>query len=110
MLSVEFAHSIDDDKYYFVEFNLRNDGLNPMLRKSGVNLPLAHLLDLEGRKIDFGEVTPATYIAEQRHFLSLVNHLISLKEWRQHIRKADGFQLYQKDDKYPAIRVFSNLF
>lgn len=46
LFSVEMMHCKSDNKYYFTEINLRNDGANSFIRKYGVNLPLIHITDL----------------------------------------------------------------
>lgn len=48
LFSVEMMHNREDDKFYFTEINLRNDGANSFVYKYGVNLPLMHIEDLQG--------------------------------------------------------------
>lgn len=52
LFSVEMMHCKDDDKFYFTEINLRNDGAEAFVTKYGANLPLNHVEDLLRLAID----------------------------------------------------------
>lgn len=109
LFSVEMMHSKIDNKFYFTEINLRNDGANGFIYKYGENLPLNHIEDL----LDLPLTPPANprpgyYIWEMHHTLSLVHREISLWQWIKEIRKSQGFLTYIKEDKRPFFKQYSN--
>jgi predicted ATP-grasp superfamily ATP-dependent carboligase len=111
LFSVELMHCKNDDKFYFTEINLRNDGANSFICKYGVNLPLNHVEDLFGMEITkYNNFNPGYYIWEMHHFLSLVHRERSLKLWLSDVRKCRGFLTYYPNDKKPFFKQFSNWF
>lgn len=111
LFSVEMMHCKYDDKLYFTEINLRNDGANAFIHKYGVNLPAIHVRDLLGREqVCETKVSPGYYLWEMHHFLSLLHRETSLKQWWCDIRKSRGFLTYLKEDRKPFYKQFSNYF
>lgn len=111
LFSVEMMHCKTDNKFYFTEINLRNDGANSFILKYGVNLPAMHVRDLLGLEQENPcKVFPGYYIWEMHHFLSLLHRDISLGQWFREIRKSRGFLTYHKDDPKPFYKQFTNLF
>lgn len=109
LFSVEMMHCKDDDKFYFTEINLRNDGAEAFLTKYGANLPLNHVEDLLGlRFTEQGEFHPGYYIWDMHHFLSLIHREISPVIWLREIRKSKGFLMYFKEDKRPFYKQYKN--
>lgn len=109
VFSVEMMHCKHDNKFYFTEINLRNDGANSFVYKYGVNLPLNHIEDLLGKPLtSFSEYHPGFYIWDMHHFLSLVHREIRLKDWFLELRKSQGFLTYFSDDKKPFFRQYTN--
>ncbi len=109
VFSVEMMHSKIDNKYYFTEINLRNDGANGFIYKYGVNLPLNYVEDLLGLPLTAPkEQKPGYYIWEMHHTLSLAHGDISVWQWWQEIRKSRGFLTYLKEDKKPFFKQYSN--
>lgn len=109
VFSVEMMHCKHDDKFYFTEINLRNDGANSFVYKYGVNLPLNHIEDLLDKPLtSFAEYHPGYYIWDMHHFLSLVHREISLKDWFSELRMSQGFLTYFPDDKKPFFKQYTN--
>lgn len=110
LFSVEMMHNREDDKFYFTEINLRNDGANSFVYKYGVNLPLMHIEDLQGSKQQKSptEVKPGYYIWDMHHFLSLIHRDISVLKWIQELRKSNGFLTYFQEDTKPFYRQYRN--
>lgn len=110
LFAVECMHNRDDDKIYFTEINLRNDGLNSFIVKGGVNLPYLHFLDLMG--LPRQDYTPTfehkKYIWEANHISALKRHSISIWEWLRDLKGLDGFLYYLPDDKRPFFYQFIN--
>lgn len=110
VFSVEMMHCKLDNKFYFTEINLRNDGANSFVYKYGVNLPLNHIEDLFDEKLtQFTKLSPGYYIWDMHHFLSLVHREISLKQWLDELRKSQGFLTYFSDDRKPFFKQYTNL-
>ncbi|MGM9814788.1 MAG: ATP-grasp domain-containing protein [Candidatus Aphodosoma sp.] len=109
VFSVEMMHCKHDNKFYFTEINLRNDGANSFVYKYGVNLPLNHIEDLLGKPLtSFSEYHSGFYIWDMHHFLSLIHREIRLKDWFSELRKSQGFLTYFSDDKKPFFRQYTN--
>ena len=108
LFAVECMHNRVDDKIYFTEINLRNDGLNSFIVKSGVNLPYIHYLDLLSLPIK--KYNPLfkskKYIWEGNHLSALKRRSISFWEWLTDLIGVKGFLYYFKDDKWPFYYQF----
>lgn len=111
LFSVEMMHCKNDNKYYFTEINLRNDGANSFIRKYGVNLPLIHINDLNNSLTDnligAEALNPGFYIWEMHHFYSLLHREISIFKWLKEISKAKGFLVCDRNDFKPFVRQFT---
>lgn len=107
--SVEMMHCKMDNKFYFTEINLRNDGANSFVYKYGVNIPLIHVKDImnEEFSLDF-TTSPGYYIWDYHHFMSLLHRDISIKEWYRELKKSKGFLTYFPDDKKPFYKQYTN--
>lgn len=101
LISVEFAKSKRDGKYYFFEFNIRNDGYNPCLTKAGVNINYYYVCDMLNLPFEIGEARNVSIISEIRHLQTLAHRQLSVGAWIKDLRKADGFTWYYKNDKKP---------
>lgn len=109
VFSVELMHCKTDNKFYFTEINLRNDGANSFVYKYGVNLPLNHIENLFDQPLtQFNTFHPGYYIWEMHHTASLVHREMSLVNWIKEIKKSKGFLLYFKDDKKPFFIQYKN--
>lgn len=107
LFSVELMHNHIDDKYYFTEINLRNDGAQPFMRKFGVNLPTIHILDLLDCPFTISKKThPGLFLWEMHHFESLRSHTISFKTWLSDVISARGFLLTCGNDYLPFFKQF----
>ncbi len=109
LFSVEMMHCKTDNKFYFTEINLRNDGANSFVYKYGVNLPLNHIEDLKGLPITtFTKFNPGYYIWDMHHFMSVTHRDISVFQWIKEIKQSKGFLTYFKEDKCPFIKQYTN--
>lgn len=111
VFSVEMMHCKADDRFYFTEINLRNDGANSFIRKAGVDLVNCHVSDLLGKSIVQNEASQiGYYIWEMHHFQSMLTKDITVRQWFSDIRKSKGFLLSCKGDMKPFYKQFINLF
>lgn len=111
VFSVEMMHCKYDNKFYFTEINLRNDGANGFIVKYGVNLPLNHIEDLLGKPLTtFTDFKPGYYIWEMHHFLSLLHSEIGFKQWVAELRKSEGFLTKFHKDMKPHYKQFYDWF
>ena len=109
LFSVEMMHCKDDDKFYFTEINLRNDGAEAFVTKYGANLPLNHVEDLLGLPLTKqSEYHPGYYIWEMHHFASVACGDISVWTWLKEIRKSNGFLMSHSGDMKPFFVQFIN--
>lgn len=110
VFSVEMMHCKTDNKFYFTEINLRNDGANSFVYKFGVNLPLNHIEDLTGKQItSFNDYAPGYYIWDMHHLQSFIHHDISFSQWIKEICISKGFLTFFRDDIKPFFRQYSNM-
>lgn len=109
LFSIELMHSKLDDKLYFTEINLRNDGGNSFIYKYGVNLPECHVRDLLGLpQKEYTKLHPGYYIWDYHHFQSMRAHDISLKTWMSEIFKSKGMLMLMIDDLKPFFKQYAN--
>lgn len=107
LFSIEMMHSKYDNKYYFTEINLRNDGAEAFVTKYGANLPLNHIEDLLNLNITKPTIThPGYYIWEMHHFQSMLARDISLYRWIKEIFMSKGFLMTCKGDMQPFYKQF----
>lgn len=108
LFSVEFMHNSEDNKVYFTEINLRNDGENSFIVHGGVNLPYLHYLDMHNMPLKEYHPTPKSIkmIWEAVHFSALLNHEIGLREWLGDFKGNKHFLYYYKEDKKPFYYQF----
>lgn len=106
--SIEMMHCKTDNKFYFTEINLRNDGANFFITKYGANIPLNHIEDITGQPLTISQVhKPGYYIWDMHHLRSLLCGDISLLVWLKELRKSNGFLMYCSKDKKPFFRQYS---
>jgi D-aspartate ligase len=109
LFSVEMMHCKKDDKFYFTEINLRNDGAESFVTKYGANLPLNHVEDLMGIPLTKQkEFHPGFYIWEMHHLSSLMCRDISILTWLKDICKSNGFLMSHTGDMKPFFCQFIN--
>lgn len=109
LFSVEMMHCKEDNKFYFTEINLRNDGAEAFITKYGANLPLNHVEDLLNLPITLQNTYyPGNYIWDMHHFLSFIHRDISFFKWIREIKQSNGFLLYFKEDPKPFYKQYSN--
>lgn len=101
--SVEFG--IHDDRAYFFEFNLRNDGTSHYFYQTGVNIPQIWILDTLG--VDYSDLP--VKIDGYHDFIAIADDFfnnvttgnISVKQWRTDKKVATVFRVYDKNDMKP---------
>lgn len=100
--SVEYG--LLDDKAYFFEINLRNDGTSHYFYQAGANLPLAYVYSSVG--LDYSEIptevsgTPC-FIDELFDVENVLLGKIKRKTWKKDMAEATVFKYYDKDDVVP---------
>ena len=112
LFSIEVMHNIEDDKFYFIEANLRNDGCSPMAVKAGINLPWIHclnLLDISIPETNFSKL-PLKGIWDNHHLSSLFHGYISLTSWIKDLFEKDVFLFFSWTDPKPTIKLITNMF
>lgn len=109
LFSVEMMHCIENNKFFFTEINLRNDGAEAFITKYGANLVLNHVENLLNLPLtEQRSYRPGYYIWDMHHFLSLMHRDISISVWLKEIYQSNGFMMYFKEDKKPFFKQYSN--
>ena len=108
LISVEFAKSKSTGQYYFFEFNIRNDGYNPCMTKTGANINYYYLCDMLGIPFKVNDVKHAFIISEIRHLQLLFHHNIKISEWFSDLKKSIGFTWYYKEDRKPFFAILGH--
>lgn len=104
LFSVEFM--ISNNKAYFLEINLRNDGTCFITTKSGVNLPAIWAADINGMDIsNFNKEIKyqRTYGINEANYIKYTLLNQSLIKSIGEIKKARAFSLILWDDMMPVI-------
>lgn len=102
LFSVEYG--LLDDKAYFFEVNLRNDGTSHYFYQAGANIPLAYVYSSAG--LDYSEIATEIkgkkfYIDELYDVENVLTGKVSLKKWNQQKSEATIFRFYDENDMMP---------
>lgn len=103
LFSVEYG--LLDDKAYFFEINLRNDGTSHYFYQAGANIPLAYVYSAAG--LDYSHI-PTTVEGENRFVDELydvenvLTGKVSYKLWKQDKAQATIFKYYDREDPVPC--------
>lgn len=99
-----FEYGVMNDKAYFYEVNLRNDGTAHCFYNAGSRLTLAYIYSCAG--IDYStlpiKVTQeGWFIDELYDFGNVLEGKISKKQWKKDMKQATIMRYYDKSDKAP---------
>lgn len=106
--SVEFKHSVHDDRFYFIEMNPRLPWYNVLFADSGLNLPYLSWCDLTGvaapearQREGVGWISLASDVASfwQRRSKGA----LSTGAWLESLADARSFSWYDTADPLPAL-------
>lgn len=101
MFSIEMA--VKDDKYYFLEINLRNDGLQHISTVAGANLPEIYIKSMLGMPVEIPEVKYPTYYMGELTDCHHIGKGVSFKEWLRDFRRTDSFFIANWKDPLPFV-------
>lgn len=98
-----FEFGVKDNKAYFFEINLRNDGTSNLFFQSGANIPLYLAYSFTGKdrselniKSNSGEAIDDLYDYE-----NVIKRRISKKQWKRDLDNSSYFKYYDKSDLAP---------
>ncbi len=103
-----FEFGLYNERAFFFEVNLRNDGTSHYFYQSGANIPLAWYFDAIGRDyngVPTALIDNAWFIDEVFDITNVWNCSISRKQWRADKKQATVFKYYDIDDQAPWKRV-----
>lgn len=102
LFSVEYG--LLENKAYFFEINLRNDGTSHYFYQAGANIPLAYVYSSAG--LDYSDIP--TKVSGEKWFIDelfdIENVLlgkIKKKTWKKDMSEATVFKYYDKEDAVP---------
>ena len=102
LFSVEYG--LLENKAYFFEINLRNDGTSHYFYQAGANIPLAYVYSAAG--LDYSDIP--TKVSGKKWFIDelfdIENVLlgkIKKKTWKKDMSEATVFKYYDKEDTVP---------
>lgn len=103
LFSVEFL--CQGDKAYFLEINMRNDGVNYLYTSSGVNTPMRWVNYCCGKSevVDKGICKTPTYLMQQADFSNVLHHQISLSTWLKDLMRTRAFFVLNWRDPKPFL-------
>lgn len=106
LFSVEYG--LLDNKAYFFEINLRNDGTSHYFYQAGANVPLAYVYSCAG--LDYSHIPTKVigkkwFIDEIFDIENVIMKKISRKKWKYDMSEATIFKYYDKDDTIPFEMV-----
>ena len=102
LFSVEYG--LYENKAYFFEVNLRNDGTSHFFYQVGANIPLAWVYDMTGEKNEYVPTIvqhDAYYIDEVFDVANVWNGTVKRREWKKQAAEATVFKYYDKNDVAP---------
>ncbi len=102
LFSVEYG--LLDDKAYFFEINLRNDGTSHYFYQAGANIPLAYVYSSAG--LDYSHIP--TKVSGEHWFIdelfdveNVILRRVKKKTWKKDMKEASVFKYYDKEDTAP---------
>lgn len=103
----------NEDGYYFIEANLRNDATSYALAKAGTNLAKIFVEGVTGgdvtRIINESTVGHIYSMVELKDFKFVLKRKVSLIKWISQLKGANCLYYYSKDDKKPLFYAFLNV-
>lgn len=101
----------DNEKYYFLELNLRNDATCYSLTIAGCNLPAIYIKSIcQNRSIETVPIKEIKSIVENKDFSNVLHHNIGLYQWIKQLRGAECKFLYTKEDPKPLLYCIAEQF
>lgn len=99
-----FEYGLIDDKAYFFEVNLRNDGTIPFINQAGSQIALAYVYSCAG--IDYSGLQISItkdkwYIDELFDFENVLTGKVNYHQWKRDKKLANAFLYYDKEDEEP---------
>ena len=102
LFSVEYG--LLENKAYFFEINLRNDGTSHYFYQAGANIPLAYVYSSAG--LDYSDIP--TKVSGEQWFIdelfdveNVILGKIKKTVWKKDMSEATIFKYYDKDDTVP---------
>ena len=112
LFGIEFIHN--DNGFYFIEANLRNDATCYALAKAGANLPVAYAKAAKGEDVrellTNCEVRQIRSMVELKDLKFVLKGKVSLWQWLKELREAECLFYYSKDDKKPLLYAILSIF
>lgn len=106
-----FEYGICNNKAYFFEVNLRNDGTSHYFYQAGANIPLAwyySMIDKDYSKVNTKITKDAWFIDEIYDITNVWNGTITKKQWTKEKQIASVFKYYDINDINPWIKTKSH--
>ena len=99
-----FEYGMVEDKAYFFEVNLRNDGTSHYFYQAGANIPLAYAYSCAG--MDYSEVPTIItgdklFVDEVFDFENVLKGNVTYRKWKTDKNNATVFKYYAENDKEP---------
>lgn len=101
MFSIEFA--VKDNVYYFLEINLRNDGLQNISTVAGANLPKMYIQSMLSLPVEIPKVKTPTYYMGELTDYQHIGKTITFKEWYKCFKMTDCFFIANWKDPLPFV-------
>ncbi len=91
-----------NDKFYFVEINLRNDATTFAICMAGCNLPLAYWHLANGKKSQLSpHINQIHSMVEFNDFIHVLKRQVSIRKWLKQRADSECRYCYCKSDKRP---------
>lgn len=102
LFSVEYG--ILDNRAYFFEINLRNDGTSHYFYQAGANLPLAYVYNCAG--LDYSDISTKVngkkwFIDEIFDIENVILGKLKIKKWKKEISEATIYKYFDREDIIP---------
>ena len=99
-----FEYGLMDNKAYFFEVNLRNDGTSHFFYNAGANIPCAYALASAG--LPYDDISKkvqkeCNYMDEIFDISNVLIGKISLSKWKKQRSEVTAFKFYNPDDIVP---------
>lgn len=105
IFSIEFLYK--DNKFYFLEINMRNDGTGYIYTSAGVNYPLLWILyctnNLTSSILNSIKIKTPFYSMQITDISNVIKKKVSFWEWVKQAYKTDTYFVFNKHDIVPFL-------
>lgn len=108
LFSIEFL--VKDNRYYFLEINMRNDGTGFVPTYAGYNTPVLWCQKMLGEDVNIPECRfPVYSMIDELDFVHVFKHNVKISTWLRDFFRTNCFLLFNTKDQKPFWGYWFNV-